>query len=150
VIRDQSDTLHHLRAHISHILHYNCAQVDIRNTVQQKIITPTIIFPFLIPLFLTIFPSTVICRSLLSEYVQSFHCYDYYCLCCFLSSLLLLLLLLLLLSALLSTLILLLLIIIIVVFLVDQWHCDYYCYMIKKASAKNKEQITDIQIIETE
>lgn len=61
-------------------------------------------------------------------------------LCYFLSLLLLLLLLLLL-----SSLLLLLLLIIVVVFLVAQWHCDYYCYTIKKASAKNKEQIIEMK-----
>lgn len=120
-MRDSGPTRHaapFTRAHLTYLTLYMCASrypQHSATSLRQKIIIPTTILPSLIPFFPTIFPSTTIYRSLLSEYVQSSHCYNYYCLCCFLSSLLQLL------SLLLLSALILLLIIILVVFLVA--HC---------------------------
>lgn len=82
-MRDSGPTRHAAPftcAHITYSTLYTCASrypQHSETSLRQKIITPTTIFPSLIPFFQTIFPSTIIYRSLLSEYVQSFYCYNY-------------------------------------------------------------------------
>lgn len=98
-------------------------------------------FPFLIPLFSTkrlfLSSSTAICRSLLSKYVQTFHCYDYIILFV-VTSLLSLLSRYYINILLLLWLLLLTIIIVMVVFLVARnRHCNY-CYTLQKVSAWKK------------